>query len=524
MQTELEYLDLSNGPIKMIDNLLISFLPTTIKYLYLNNNQIWTVEISCFGDLENLLILDLSNQENDDSSISKDKAVLFDAFRTKKLRFISRAMDSSEATEIPNNSSTITKKFIDTNIDVDCTPLPASLKSLNLSNSKLLCDIINGLCGANFSLQILRVSYLKDLDCIDLFWNVLKNLNSLEILDLRGNYFRNLTGNLFTGLTKLKTLHLANNMLLEISFDVNSLTSLETLDLTRNTIQYTSKEFTKQIERLAKVTDVMVYLSENRLVCDCDRTYFVSWLEATEVVHEKNSLTCKFKNGTEMGLDKVSKILYFLETQCIMLEVTISCVGSFVVLNLLGFLLSQLWYNRFKLQYLMSFAKRTINPYHPLEESQIEMEYDVYISYDRDFDVTNNETLHDFVAQKVYPALKRKGFRVLIREELDVGMRLYEVISKALRKCEKVLVLLSNDYCKDNWNVFEFNTAAMEGIYTKRQVIIPVAFENISLAGLHDEVRTFLSSSSVPAYTNKISEEAFIEYLSERIRDNRPFD
>ena len=35
-------------------------------------------------------------------------------------------------------------------------------------------------------------------------------------------------------------------------------------------------------------------------------------------------------------------------------------------------------------------------------------------------------------------------------------------------------MLLSNDYCMDFWNVFEFNVADMEGIYTKRQVIIPL--------------------------------------------------
>ena len=35
-------------------------------------------------------------------------------------------------------------------------------------------------------------------------------------------------------------------------------------------------------------------------------------------------------------------------------------------------------------------------------------------------------------------------------------------------------MLLSNDYCVDFWNVFEFNVEAMEGIHTKRQVIIPV--------------------------------------------------
>ena len=532
MQTQLDYLDLSYGAVKMVDNLLISNLPTTIKYLYLNNNQIWTIVISCFNHLEHLLVLDLSNQQEDVSLVYNEENIFSQTFHASKHHFRSLELNSNGVMESTNKSSSKKEKLTNTHVglpriksvDNDCFPFPSTLISLNVSNTELLCDIIKGLCGTKLSLQILNVSYQKDLDCMDLFWNVLKNLNTLEILDLSGNGFRNLTGNLFSGLTKLRTLNLADNLLMEISFDVFSMTSLKTLDITGNTIQFASKEFTMQVQRLAKETDITIYLRENRLICDCKRRYFISWLKDTTVVFQKDNLKCNFENGTEMSLAKVSKILYLLETQCIILEVTLSCVGGFVVLNLLGFLMSQLWHNRWKLKYLMSFAKRTINPYHPLEESQIEMEYDVYISYDRDFDLTNNETLHGFVAQKLHPALKQKGFRVLIREELDVGMRLYEVISKALRKSEKVLVLLSNDYCKDYWNVFEFNTAAMEGIYTKRQVIIPVAFENISLSGLHEEVRAFLSSGSVPAYTNKISEQAFIEYLCERIRDNRPFD
>ena len=35
-------------------------------------------------------------------------------------------------------------------------------------------------------------------------------------------------------------------------------------------------------------------------------------------------------------------------------------------------------------------------------------------------------------------------------------------------------MLLSNAYFVNFWYVFEFNVADMEGIYTKRQVIIPV--------------------------------------------------
>ena len=46
--------------------------------------------------------------------------------------------------------------------------------------------------------------------------------------------------------------------------------------------------------------------------------------------------------------------------------------------------------------------------------------------------------------------------------------------SEILNSGTTLIVLLSNVYCVDFWNVFEFNAAAMQGIYTKRPVIIPV--------------------------------------------------
>lgn len=82
------------------------------------------------------------------------------------------------------------------------------------------------------------------------------------------------------------------------------------------------------------------------------------------------------------------------------------------------------------------------------EESKIDLEYDIYISYERDPIVTGNETLHEFVTQKMYSQLMRRGFRVLIRDELEIGMKLYDVISRALRKCDKVIILLTKDYIK----------------------------------------------------------------------------
>ena len=54
--------------------------------------------------------------------------------------------------------------------------------------------------------------------------------------------------------------------------------------------------------------------------------------------------------------------------------------------------------------------------------------------------------------------------------ELYAGRKLYSEIIKT----GNIIVLLSNDYCMDFWNVFEFYVADMEDIIYKRQVNIPV--------------------------------------------------
>ena len=50
-----------------------------------------------------------------------------------------------------------------------------------------------------------------------------------------------------------------------------------------------------------------------------------------------------------------------------------------------------------------------------------------------------------------------------------------------------MIVLMSNDYCKDHWNVFEFNIATVEGIYTKREAIVSIVVKD-----LHEEVNAYL--------------------------------
>ena len=151
------------------------------------------------------------------------------------------------------------------------------------------------------------------------------------------------------------------------------------------------------------------------------------------------------------------------------------------------------------------------------------MEYDVYISYEGDFDVTRDRTLRDFVIYTIVPGLERRGVRVMLREELDAGRNLYEIITHTVRRSRKLLALLTNDYCSDMCNVFEFNQAVMEGIYTNRQVAILILFETLRREKVKGEICEFLRMEPVHRYSPDLHDDAFIDFLYDKIRDTRQF-
>ena len=266
---------------------------------------------------------------------------------------------------------------------------------------------------------------------------------------------------------------------------------------------------------LTQLTEMNQYLNDRcgNLICNCDHEAFDAWIHDTHLKFKKRDFTCKYPNGTKVNLKANPKLLGTIEQKCIAAAVLAACVTGFVFLNLALSFAAYVWHSRWRLRYLLIMGRRNINPYHPLEECHIDLKYDVYISYERDSELADNTTLHEFVTRKIYPELQRHGFKVLIRDEFEPGMGLYNVISQALRRCKKLIALISKDHCRDFLNVFEFNTAVLEGIHTKRQVIVPIAVDRIGRRDLQADVYAFLSARPVPYSTTNLSDAAFIEFL-----------
>lgn len=522
LETPLETLDLSYGSVKDIYGDFYSYLPVSLKYLNLSHNYMKYIDFKALHILENLVILDLSHQ--------KDKCLSANSSTYNFKQVLKQKIDKSCQDNIIrgsnfNNSKTTWEvygsgfQFKDNSSE--CYKLPKSLKKLDISNSGLLCFVRKILCNPDNSLQIFIVADQTNVECFN--YLVLTNLLKLEYLDLSGNRIKRIPTGAFSNLKNLKQLILSRCALGPIiSFEIDTVV-LQTLNLSDNSIGYMSENFTDRIENIGKVSKLVVDISKNALLCDCDRIDFVGWMRDSQVIYQRDKITCMSKTDKNYKLGKIAELHESLKYECTVKEVVVGCVILFVMLHLILCIGYLIWYKRWKLRYLLAMGRKNLNPYHPIEDCEVELEYDVYISYERDYDVTRNQTLHELVSQVVYPALQRRGYRVLIREEFEPGVGLYKSISYALRRSKKVVALISHDYCRDYWNVFEFNMAVLEGIYTKRQVLIPVAFEQIGREHLHAEIYEFLRAGSVAYHTANVTDEMFVDYLCDKIRDNREF-
>ena len=526
-RTKLEYLNWSNSNAVSILNIVPGNfwqnLPKTLKVLDLHKNKLMAryTNFEHITDLENLQFLDLSNQGTRPWDISLD--VSHNKSHSKDMQGIKDGVGASMNHSYSRN---ILLNQTREQGHTSCLSLPYQLRTLNLSRSDLLPHFIPMFCNTNNSLRVLNISYHKRTTYVTRLWNVIKNLAELEEIDLRGNKIREIPPTMFINNVLLKRLWLGDNSLLTLDLDLISMSKLELIDLSYNSIQYLTKRFIAGINWIARHSTIKINLQNNSLLCNCDHRDFVDWLRYSNTIIDKNKVVCKYRNDSLMSLRHIAYIHNSLEGGCIARVVLISCTSLFIGLTLFGSLVAIIHYQRWNyyyqhlnFNYLLGIGRRNINPYHPLEDNCINMTYDVYISYDVDFTISENETLHNFVTQTLYPAIVSRGFKVLIREELDPGSRLYDKLTSNLRRTELVIVLLTKDYCKDYWNVFEFNMAVMEGIYTRRRVIVPVLLDIIlNKEDLHEDVYTYLKNYSVPYVRPENLKTDLTPYLIDRLR------
>ncbi|XP_053404053.1 toll-like receptor 4 [Mercenaria mercenaria] len=518
--TSLKTLDLGWNKINYIHPRCVDNLPKSLQYISLKENKLDSGNfLKYLRRLNRLEVFDVSYQYHNRMGIA--------AFRNRKLQansllqILKNTVGDDKPVYLPENVRTI---FMN-NIKLEY-PVPSLIFGPNrLQHLDASCCMLIAFLGPWYGLKDLqffnlsfnRFSYFSPNTFVDmgnlktlLLQNtqIGESLNrdhegltfssqkKLEVLDLRSNAIKDLPYKLFHNLTNLQSLSLAENSVKNISFLLRPLTKLRKLDLSNNSVEYISSENMLALDQIASTGKIDLDLSGNILSCMCNNQDFVNWLATTKVnIIQKDKLYCLYINETLVSLSGLEFIRDQLKYECTSWIVMTSCVTGFIGLLLVLSLVALLYHKRWQLRYLWYIGRVKIDPYHhPDDQEQALLEIDAYISYEQHYDVTDDITLHKAITDKIYPFFEERGYTLKIREQFDGYDKLYRVIPETIRKSRKVVVLLTPSYCKEYWNTFEFNIAAYEGIYSKRNVILPVVIGDLSKIYMTPEIRSFIRS------------------------------
>lgn len=256
------------------DTSMLEQLPPQTEVLIWTGNVVpelpWNV-LGSFNDLVNLTIVDMSNNH-----IREIRGKSYHHVpNVKRLILNHNNLSISADDEVNHHHPRVFSNFI-------------NLMELHLTNA----------FSDNTSAQLSE-------DLHDIFMN--SNLTKLTKLHLEQNEIRSFNDKrVFCDLPSLRDLHLGDNLLDEINFNVLCLNHLRFLDLERNRFTQMKLKDLNVLDKLSNTpgreTELIIDLTYNPLACDCTVNNIQDWLKKTQVkIRNLDNLYC-YKQGKRQQL------------------------------------------------------------------------------------------------------------------------------------------------------------------------------------------------------------------------------
>nr|XP_022299599.1 toll-like receptor 6 isoform X2 [Crassostrea virginica] len=272
----------------------------------------------------------------------------------------------------------------------------------------------------------------------------------------------------------------------------------------RNQIQTLAESTRNNISLLKEQTNISLNLLNNPLRCDCKTLDFLQWM-----VKERKLGKIRFPHFRDYACTKSSadrKVLKFtnieiqieeLIKQCSSYTTLVFIIASLIILFLAVLSAGLIYRVRWKLRYFYYMTKSRYHGYKAVRgDNQSNLKYDAFVSYadeDRQF------------VLKMISKLGEKNIRLCIHHRDFVpGYDIAENIITAVNKSKKTIIILSPNYIKSSWCMYELHIAKMEEIYSreKENVLFLVFYEAVPADKIPLKIMDVINQKSYIEFPN----------------------
>ena len=379
-----------------------------------------------------------------------------------------------------------------------------SLKHLNISNN-FASGIDHNVFLAAPNLITLDASnnFLGQALSEDIDGLIFRPLQQLNALNLSANLITSLPA--FSALNNLTTLNLAFNSITEVSSSLASLKSLMELDLRQNKISTLPLVLLQQLDKTAQRTsrNVSVDLSNNTLEISCENLVLLEWIVQHPTFFKRlDTYIYRSKAGIEvMKLKELEKRVNSLQKSCKNYTAVI-IISTIVIVGFIFSILGSLVYRyRWRLRYLYYMAKARYRGYERIPDVPTEYRYDAFVSY--------AEEDYLFIKDEIVVELEENhGLELCLHQRNFLpGNYIAENILQAIKNSRMIVIVLTDQFLKSKWCIYEYNMARMESIYSR-------AGENFIVCIMYEDIdNKFLS----PDLIETLDSETFLKYPQDEI-------
>ncbi|KAK6171560.1 hypothetical protein SNE40_019721 [Patella caerulea] len=374
-----------------------------------------------------------------------------------------------------------------------------SIQTLDISYN--FCNFVTANFFVNFtSLQKLDLSHNNLQQVIaNKSLSIFRHLHNVTHLSLVNNNLLHLPRNVFAGLKNCRVLNISLNLLTSSKFNIflDGIDNLTHLDFSSNRLQWFSPQFREVLDASGKKGGhLTVDLTNNPLYCTCVNFEFLQWLLVKRehlTFHNFENYQCVFTNGTTVYL-KHSKLIFeeFSKVCQSKIGMIVTYVSS--VVTILGFLTGSVLYRfRWKLRYLYYSARRSNKIHH---ENDVVFEFDAFISYSEDARLFVDQIMRLKVEEEA-------GLKLCLHNrDFLPSLPIAEGIVTAVKTSRKTVLVMSPDFVKSYWCLYEMNIADMESQHTERDVLLILLYKHIKYDQIPSTVMYQIKSHTYIEYPN----------------------